>query len=95
MTEAPTARVESDLAVHPGELLAEELEARGLTQRQLAADMGRPVQTINEIIKGRKAITAATALQLEDVLGIPAYLWLNLQSAYDLTHARQARPPAR
>ncbi|HRC62594.1 MAG: HigA family addiction module antidote protein [Dehalococcoidia bacterium] len=71
-------RAESDLAIHPGELLAEELEARGLTQRQLALNIDRTVQAINEIVRGKKAITAETALQLEEALGVPAHLWVNL-----------------
>ncbi|MBM4415382.1 MAG: HigA family addiction module antidote protein [Chloroflexi bacterium] len=82
------ARVESDLAVHPGELLAEELAARGMTQRALAEAMGRPPQVVNEIVRGRKAITAETALQLERVLDTPAYLWVNLQAQYELARAR-------
>ncbi len=83
-----TVRIESDLAVHPGELLAEELAARGMTQRALAEAMGRPPQVINEIVRGRKAITAETALQLERTLGTPAYLWMNLQAQYELARAR-------
>jgi HTH-type transcriptional regulator/antitoxin HigA len=84
------ARVESDLAIHPGELLAEELEVRGMTQRHLAEAMGRPVQAINEIVRGKKAITAETAVQLEAALQIPAHLWLNMQTDYDLILARRA-----
>ncbi len=90
MTPAPTRRIESDLPVHPGELLAEELEVREITQRALAETMGRPTQVINEIVRGKKAITAETAIQLEAALKVPAHLWLNLQSAYDLKRARQA-----
>lgn len=95
MTNGLTAQVESDLAIHPGELLAEELEVRGLTQRQLALTIGRPVQAVNEIVRGKKAITAETALQLEDALGVPAHLWVNLQGAYDLACARRARAAPR
>lgn len=82
---------ESDLAIHPGELLAEELEVRGITQKALAAIMERPAQAVNEIVRGKKAITADTALQLEAVLGAPAAFWLNLQSQYDLVLARRAQ----
>ena len=78
----------SDLAIPPGELLAEELEARGMTQRDLARQTGRPPQAINEIIKGRKRITAETALGLERALGTPARFWLNLESGYQLAKAR-------
>ena len=80
----------SDLAIHPGEVLAEELEARAMTQRSLARAIGRPEQVINEIVRGRKGITAETALQLSEALGISAEFWMNLQSNYALTLARQA-----
>ena len=82
------SRIYSDMAVPPGEILAEELEARNMTQRQLAEEMGRPAQVINEIIKGKKAITPATALQLEDALGPAAEFWMGLQTTYELTLAR-------
>lgn len=80
----------SDLPVPPGDLLAEEIEAASLTQRQLAVRMGRPPQAINEIVKGRKSITPETAVELERVLGVPAHIWLNLETSYRLALARQA-----
>ena len=89
MATDPTAPLYSDLAIHPGEHLGEELEARSVTQRQLARDMRRPPQLVSAIINGRKSITAETALDLERVLDIDAQFWLNLQSRYDLTLARQ------
>jgi addiction module HigA family antidote len=76
------------LAVPPGELLAEELEARGMTQRELADRTGRPGQKISEIINGKKSITYDTALELEKVLGIPAHFWVNLEASYQLSKAR-------
>ena len=57
-----------DVAIPPGEYLAEELGACGMTQKELARCMERPVNAINEIINGKKAITAETALQLEKVM---------------------------
>ena len=90
VTEAKS-RVYSDMAIPPGEILAEELEARDMTQRQLAEEMGRPTQVINEIIKGKKAITPETALQLEDAIGPSAEFWMGLQATYGLTLARAAR----
>jgi HTH-type transcriptional regulator/antitoxin HigA len=82
----------TNLAIPPGETLAEEIEARGMTQRQLASKIGRPPQAVNELVRGKKAITADTALALEDALeGISAKFWLNLQADYDLTLARQRR----
>ncbi len=75
-----------DVAIPPGEYLAEELKARGMSQKELARCMGRPLNALNEIIHGKKAITAETALQLEDVMPeIPARFWLNLETDYQLT----------
>lgn len=90
MTNRTGASVDSDLAIHPGVTLAEELEAREMTQKALAAAMDRPAQVVNEIVNGKKTITAETALQLEHVLDIPARFWMNLQTDYDLTVARLA-----
>ena len=90
MSESTFPYVESSAAVsHPGSLLAEELEVRGMSQRELARRIGRPYQVVNEIVRGRKAITAETALQLEAEFGTRAYIWLGLQSKYDLVIARQ------
>ena len=77
-----------DVAIPPGEYLAEEITARGITQKELARRMGRPANAINEIINGKKAVTAETALQLEEVIPeIPARFWLNLETDYQLTKA--------
>ena len=77
-----------DVAIAPGEYLAEEIEARGITQKELAKRMRRPLNAINEIINGKKTITAETALQLEEVMPeIPARFWLNLETDYQLTKA--------
>lgn len=82
-------RVESDVAIPPGELLAEELEARGMTQRDLAMRMGRPPKVISEIVRGRKAITPRTAIEIEEALGIAATIWVGLEAQYRLALARQ------
>ena len=77
-----------DIAIPPGEYLAEEIGARGISQKELSRRMGRPLNAINEIINGKKAITAETALQLEEVMPeIPARFWLNLETDYRLTKA--------
>lgn len=81
----------SNLPIHPGETLVEELAVRELSQAQLARQMGRPLQTINAICTGKKSITAETALDLERALRIPARVWLGLQAEYDETRARLAR----
>ena len=75
-----------DVAIPPGEYLAEEIEAREISQKELASRMGRPANAINEIVNGKKAITAETALQLEEVMPeVPARFWLNLETDYQLT----------
>ena len=79
------------MAIPPGESVQEELTARGWTQRALARKMGRPIQAVNEIIKGRRQITAETALALADVFGTSAEMWLGLESRYRLHLARQTR----
>jgi HTH-type transcriptional regulator/antitoxin HigA len=77
-----------DIAIPPGEFLAEEIDARGMSQKELAKRMGRPLNAINEIINGKKAITADTALQIEEVMPeIPARFWLNLETDFQLTKA--------
>jgi HTH-type transcriptional regulator / antitoxin HigA len=86
-----TERTWSDVAIPPGEVLAEELLARGLTQSRLARLMRRPLQAINEIVRGRKRITGATALELADALGTSAELWIRLEADYELNKARLAR----
>jgi HTH-type transcriptional regulator/antitoxin HigA len=82
-------QVFSDLAIPPGEYLLEAVIEKGLTQSDLARRMGRPEQKINEIVKGSKAITPDTALQLELVLGVPAHIWTGLEADYQLIRARQ------
>jgi len=71
-----------DYVVPPGVTLLENLDYLGMTQKDLAVRTGRPIKTINEIIKGKTAITPQTALQFERVLGIPASFWNNLEKNY-------------
>lgn len=78
--------------IRPGELLQEELDARGWTQADLAKILGRPVQAINEIIAGKKAITAETAVALSRALDAPAEYWLRLDAQYRLDLLHQRRP---
>lgn len=71
-----------DYAVAPGETLLETIQALGMNQVELAARTGRPLKTINGIIKGKESITPRTALQFERVLGIPAAFWNSLERNY-------------
>ena len=75
---------------HPGEILLEEfLDPMGLTQRELAEAIGVPYQRVNEIVNGRRGVTASTALRLAKYFGTSAGLWMNLQMGWDLYWARQ------
>jgi HTH-type transcriptional regulator/antitoxin HigA len=79
-------------AFPPGDFIREELEARGWTQSDLAVILGRPFQTVNAIINGRKAITSRTARELEAALGPSAEFWMNLETAYQLYKEGQPDP---
>jgi len=77
---------------HPGEILLEEfLRPKGLTQAALAEKIGWTKTRLNELIKGKRGITAAAALDLAEVLGTSPKLWMNLQASYDLDKAARAR----
>jgi len=71
--------------VHPGEILLEEfLTPMGISQYRLAKDISVPARRINEIVHGKRAVTADTALRLGRFFGTSAQFWLNLQSHFDL-----------
>ena len=71
--------------IHPGEILETEfLEPMGLSQNRLAKEIGVPPRRINEIVHGKRAITADTALRFSKFFGTTAQFWLNLQAHYEL-----------
>ncbi|WP_370181732.1 HigA family addiction module antitoxin [Rhodococcus wratislaviensis] len=71
--------------IHPGEILREDfLEPFGITQNRLATIIGVPPRRINEIVLGKRSITADTALRLAKAFGNSAQFWLNIQDRYDL-----------
>ena len=74
---------EPDYDIHPGETLLETLKTLGITQEELAERTGCPLKTINEIVLGKAAILADTALQLERALGVSATFWNNAQRNYE------------
>ena len=77
---------------HPGEILLEEfLEPKGVTQASLAEKIGWTKTRLNELIKGKRGITAAAALDLAEALGTSPKLWMNLQATYDLDKAARTR----
>lgn len=76
--------------IHPGEvLLADFLEPLGLSQYRLANDISVPPRRINEIVLGKRAVTADTALRLARYFGTSPQFWLNLQTRYNLALASQ------
>jgi addiction module HigA family antidote len=74
---------------HPGETLADELAARGLTANALALKLRVPANRISDIVRGRRALTAETALRLGRCFGTGAKFWVDLQASYDLAVAER------
>jgi antitoxin HigA-1 len=72
------------IAIHPGEHLAEELDALNMSAAELARRLKVPTNRVTEIVNGQRAITGDTALRLAHFFGTSAEFWLNLQSLYDL-----------
>lgn len=81
--------------IHPGEHLAEILDELGISQYRLAKASGTPVKRISEVVRGRRSITADTALRVGLALGMTPESWLNLQASYDLDVARSGGGPRR
>ena len=79
----------SSLLIHPGEMIKDELEARGITQKELAQQMGVSYTVFNEIVNGKRPVTTEYALLLEASLGTSASLWLRLQADYNMQKVRQ------
>ncbi len=70
--------------VHPGEILREELEQLGMSAKAIARELGVPQNRISDILRGRRGITADTALRLARYLNTTPQVWLNLQKSYEL-----------
>lgn len=77
--------------IHPGEILMEEfLKPMGISLSKLARELSVPAGRISQIVRGKRAISADTALRLGKYFGVSAETWLDLQSDYDLRLARQS-----
>lgn len=74
--------------IHPGEILKDELEARGLSQRKFAQTIGVSYSVFNEVVNGKRPITTEYALKIEAATGINAEFWRRMQSDYDMQTAR-------
>ena len=76
-------------AIHPGEILADELKEIGITPTELSRQIAVPTNRVTQIIHGRRGITGDTALRLGHWFKTSAQFWLNLQSAYDIRRAQE------
>ncbi len=79
------------VATHPGEMIKDELKERGMTQKQLADETGIKTSVLSETINGKRSVSLNVALALEKALDIPADVWMNMQTQYDLDKANIAK----
>ena len=79
----------TSVTLHPGEVIAMEIIARGLRKSDIAAQLNIKMSQLNELMQGVRPVSAQMALRLESVLGIDVDFWLGLQSAYDLAIEHQ------
>jgi len=84
---------ENRIPTHPGVILSQEfLHPLGISQVAFAAHLGVPVQRINELVRGKRGVTAETAWLLSQALNTTPEFWANLQTAYDLARSRPSEP---
>ena len=74
--------------IHPGEMIKDEIEYRGLSQRKLTEQMGISPTLLNEILNGKRSVSTEYALLFEAALGIDAEIWIRLQADYDMQKAK-------
>jgi addiction module HigA family antidote len=79
----------SRITTHPGEMLYEEfIRPHGLSMRKVAQLLGVPTNRVSQLVRGERGMTADTALRLEKLFGMPAYMWIGFQVDHDLSRAR-------
>lgn len=83
--------LQPSVAIHPGEMLRDELEARGVSQRKFATTLGMSYSVLNEIVNCKRPVTTELALKIEAATSIPAYIWVDIQKDYDIQLARKDR----
>ena len=91
MKEKTANNMMSSMLIHPGEMIKDEIVARGLTQKDLAKQMGVSYTVFNEILNGKRPVTTEYALLLEAALGTNANIWLGLQADYNMQKMKQDR----
>jgi len=81
--------IQTDVVLHPGEVLAMELEARQIKKADFAAQLGTKPSQLSELLHGKRHISAQMAIRLENVLGIDAEFWMRVQTAFDIAAERR------
>lgn len=76
---------------HPGEILKDELQARGISQKKFAVTIGVPYTALNEILNGKRPVSVEMAMKIEAATGIDAHFWIDTQSDYNYHVARRDR----
>jgi len=89
MEERTANKMMSSMLIHPGEMIKDEIVARGITQKELAQQMGVSYTVFNEILNGKRPVTTEYALLLEAALGTDAHIWIGLQAEYNMQKAKQ------
>lgn len=90
ISEEKTAnKMISSMLIHPGEMIKDEIVARGITQKELAKQMGVSYTVFNEILNGKRPVTTEYALLLEAALGTDANIWIGLQTDYNMQKIKQ------
>ena len=89
--ERTANKMMSSMLIHPGEMIKDEIVARGLTQKDLAQQMGVSYTVFNEILNGKRPVTTEYALLLEAALGTDANIWIGLQADYNMQKMKQDR----
>ncbi len=90
ISEEKTAnKMMSSMLIHPGEMIKDEIVARGITQKELAKQMGVSYTVFNEILNGKRPVTTEYALLLEAALGTDANIWIGLQADYNMQIIKQ------
>lgn len=89
MEKSTANQMMSSMLIHPGEMIKDEIMARGLTQKEVARQMGVSYTVFNEILNGKRPVTTEYALLLEAVLGTDAHIWIGLQQEYNMQKAKQ------
>jgi antitoxin HigA-1 len=89
VTDKNGLKIQTDILLHPGEIIADELEARLISQKDFAKQIDLLPPHLNDLIKGKRNVSAKIAIKLETALGIDADYWLRVQMNYDLKIERK------